>query len=86
MPKTKLQAKFCPDPPIDWLRAACLERRVALGYNLTELSKVAGVSYDYMRHLWAKSPWDWPAGVRGRICTKLGIKPIQGVEGSPLWE
>ncbi len=85
MPRTKLTTRYEPKtPPIDWLRAAILERQAVLGYDLKDLSVVAGISYEYMRKLIRVSPWNWPAGVRGRICDKLGVRPIRGVEGMPL--
>ena len=86
MPKTRLTAKYCKPqrPPIDWLRAAVLERQATLGYDLKRLSVVGGISYDYMRKLIRVSPWEWPEGVRFRICEELGLKTIQSVEGAPL--
>lgn len=85
MPRTKLTAKYCEPkrPPIDWLRAAILERQAVLGYDLKKLAVVGGISYDYMRRLIRISPWSWPAGVRGRICEELGLKPVMGVAGMP---
>ena len=50
MPRTKLSKRFNPTPPIDWLRAAVLERQAVLGYDLKKLSTIGGVSYDSMRH------------------------------------
>lgn len=84
MPRTKLQEMFSNQaPPIDWLKAAILERQDALGYNLKDLAAVGGISYDHMRRLIHVSPWDWPKAVRERVCKALGVKPLQGVEGMP---
>lgn len=85
MPKTKLTEKYCKKgPPIDWLRAAILERQAVLGYDLKRISVVGGVSYDRMRHLNRVSPWEWPSEVREKVCKELGVKPVRGVEGMPL--
>lgn len=86
MPRTKLTEKYCRNPPIDWVRAAVLERQAVLGYDLKKLSAVGGISYDYMRRLIRVSPWEWPVGVRCRICDELGLKLIMGVEGMPKEE
>lgn len=84
MPRTKLAEKYGPQaPPIDWLRAAILERQDVLGYNLKDLAEVGGCSYDYFRKLIHVSPWDWPKPVRDRVCKALNLKPICGVEGMP---
>ena len=85
MPRTKLTAKYCEPkhPPIDWTRAAILERQAVLGYDLKRLAAVGGISYDYMRRLIRISPWEWPAGVRDRICDELGVKLVVSVEGLP---
>lgn len=87
MPKTRLTEKYSPKPPpIDWLRAAILERQAVLGFDLKKLAAVGGISYDYMRKLIRVSPWDWPSPVREKICKALGVKAIRGVEGMPLQE
>ena len=84
MPRTKLSKRFNPTPPIDWLRAAVLERQAVLGYDLKKLSTIGGVSYDSMRHYIRVSPWDWPAPLREIVCKELGITPVRGVAGMPL--
>ena len=88
MPRTKLTDKYCAPktPPIDWLRAAVLERQAVLGYDLKRLAVVGGVSYDYFRKLIRMSPWEWPTPVRERVCRELGIKCVRGVAGMPLDE
>lgn len=85
MPKTKLTAKYSkPAPPIDWLRAAILERSAVLGYDLKALAAAGGVSYDSMRHYIRTSPWSWPEQLRTKICKLLGVTPVRGVAGMPL--
>lgn len=87
MPRTKLGDKYAPKyPPIDWLRAAVLERQAVLGFDLKKLAVVGGISYEYMRKLIRISPWDWPTPVREKICKALGVKAVRGVEGMPLQE
>ncbi len=87
MPRTKLQDKITPKaPPIDWLRAAVMERSAVMGYNLKQLAEVGGISYDYMRKLSRVSPWDWPRPVRENVCRALGVKTLCGVEGMPREE
>lgn len=88
MPRTKLgeAIKQNSTPPIDWLRAAVLERQAVLGYDLKQLAVVGGISYDSMRKLIRVSPWDWPAPVREKVCRKLGVTPVRGVAGMPLQE
>ena len=86
MPRTRLTAKYCEPkwPPIDWLRAAILERQAVLGYDLKKLAAVGGVSYDSMRSWIRRSPWDWPASLRDKICRELGVQPVRGVAGMPM--
>ena len=88
MPKTRLTQKYCDPalPPIDWLRAALLERQAVLGYDLKQLAKIGGISYDSMRHYIRISPWDWPEPLRARIRKELQITPVRGVAGMPLQE
>lgn len=86
MPRTKLTEKYCQNPPIDWLRAAVLERQAVLGYDLKRLAVVGGISYEYMRKLIRTSPWEWPTPVREKICRQLGIVMVRGVAGMPLEE
>lgn len=75
MPKTKLD-KFSKreDQPIDWLWAAVLERKMVKNYDLKTLAKLVGISYEYMRLLIRKSPWDWPCAIRVNVCNALGLK------------
>ena len=87
MPKSKLadviSAKKRDAPPIDWLWAAVLERKMVLGYDLKQMAEVAGISYDTMRKWILKSPWEWSADARTRVCQAFGIKPIQTVQPAP---
>ena len=88
MPRTKLEETIrqSSSPPIDWLRAAVLERQAVLGYDLKQMAAIGGISYESMRKYIRVSPWDWPPALREKICRKLGVKPIRGVAGMPLQE
>jgi lambda repressor-like predicted transcriptional regulator len=70
-------------PPIDWLWAAVLERKMRFGIDLKELAKIAGVGYETMRRLITQSPWEWGEDARTKVCKALGIKPIQTVQFAP---
>lgn len=81
MPRTKLE-KFST-PEIDWLKAAILERMDALDVTQKDLAESAHISYELMRKYFTRSPWAWPADVRGAVCRKLGLRPLRGVYGMP---
>lgn len=87
MPKSKLasiiEAKKRDAPPIDWLWAAILERKMVLGIDLKQMAEIAGVNYDTMRRMITKSPWEWSADARTRVCKEFGIRPIQTVQPAP---
>ena len=68
MPKVKTSG-----PPIDWLRAAVLERKAVKCLDLKQMAQIACISYERMRHLILQSPWDWPREIRERVCKSLGI-------------
>ena len=84
MPKVKLNYRVPKNaPPIDWLWAAVLERKVVLGYDLRQMARIAGVSYDTMRQYIRKSPWDWDDGARNNICKEFCIVPQRTVTYAP---
>lgn len=76
MPKVKTS-----DPPIDWLRAAVLERKAVKRLDLKQMANIACVSYERMRHMICVSPWDWPRDIRERVCSHLGINLTVTPEG-----
>lgn len=88
MPRTRLTAKYCEPqrPPVDWLRAAIMERAAVYGYDLQKLAAIGGCSYSSMRQWWRRSPWQWPQQLRDRICKEFGLQPLQGVAGMPNFE
>lgn len=74
MPKTRLDAFHkSPDPPIDWLWAAVLERKATYGLDLKQMATIAGVSYPMMRQYINRSPWSWPMAVRDKLCNHFGL-------------
>ena len=74
MPKVNLNYRSPKNaPPIDWLWAAVLERKVVLGYDLKLMARIAGVHYDTMRRYIRKSPWEWSPDARARVCKAFGI-------------
>lgn len=81
MPRVKLM-HYSEPPPIDWLHAAILERRVAYGYDLKRVATVAGVSYEYMRRLINQPTDTWPYGALSNVCKEFGIKLVPSVNGS----
>ena len=92
MPKSKLAdyisaQKRRDAPPIDWLWAAILERKMVLKIDLKQMAEIAGVSYETMRRYIGQSPWEWSADARTRVCKEFGLKPIQTVQPAPdeMW-
>lgn len=83
MPKVNLGKRaVAKRPPIDWLRAAILERKMTLGYDLKGLAVVGGISYEYMRRLYTRPPQEWPHGVLENVCREFGITLVPCVDGS----
>lgn len=72
MPRTKLdRAKY---PPIDWMKAAMLERKQTLSITSDELAAAANVSPAYLRKLMTKKHTDdWKPDIRRAVCRELGI-------------
>lgn len=84
MPKTKLGTKYSmQSPEIDWLWAAVLERKMVHRYDLRDMARIAGVTYETMRRLIGMSPWDWPRDVRDRVVNEFKIQTYRGVIGCP---
>ena len=74
MPRSKLaEAAKRKVPPVDWLWAIVLERKSAYGYDLKQMAKAAGVSYNTMRKYINISPWEWGPKARNRICAEFQI-------------
>ena len=72
MPRTKLDKPKAP--AIDWMKAAVLERKQALGVTSEELGQGANISGAYVRKLLTtKHSDDWPPDVRKSFCKILGI-------------
>lgn len=85
MPRTKIGEKYSPKPPpIDWLWAAVLERKMVLRYDLQQMADIAGVTYATMRRYIGISPWEWSDSARNNICRRFGIKIVRSVDGAPV--
>lgn len=84
MPKVKMiDMERRKAPPIDWLWAAILERKMRYHIDLKHLAKTAGVAYDTMRRYITISPWDWEEEARNRVCKELGLIPVKTVRFDP---
>ena len=84
MPRSKLATSAKKQmPPIDWLLAAVLERKMVYGYDLKKMAQVAGISYETMRHYIKVSPWKWTEKARNRVCDEFGIELVQTARFAP---
>lgn len=84
MPRSNFDKYATPDPPIDWLWAAVLERQKVKGVALKDLAKACHVHYDSMRRYAMHSPWEWPKDVRESACEVLGIEIKRTIEGKEI--
>lgn len=73
MPK-RTQPTIRKAPPIDWLRAAILERKDVYNLDLRQMAEIAGVSYEQMRRYIRRSPWEWPRHMRDNVCDAFRIR------------
>lgn len=72
MPRTKLSMRKAP--PVDYLKACMLERKLALKLNYDEIAKAVGITPDYLRKLMTtKNTDDWSPDIRKSVCRELGI-------------
>lgn len=70
----KLRTNRPKNPPVDWLKAAILERRVSMSVPNEVLCKAAMISEPYLRKLLTqKHTRDWPYDIKECICKELGI-------------
>ena len=84
MPKLRTYPRRREYPPIDWLWAAILERKVVMGYDLKRMAEVANVSYGYMRRLINTPTRRWPYGALLHICDAFGIEVTPSADGRTL--
>lgn len=84
MPRTRFD-KLCEpkEPPIDWLKAAILERMDTKHMTKQALADAAGIGRDNMLVLMRKSPMDWKREQRESVCRALGIETMLTVVGQP---
>lgn len=73
MPKVK---SYKPKaPPLDMAWATVLVRKEQMGMTLQEIAAGAGLSYEYVRKVFASgSPAGWPVETRDKILLVLGLR------------
>lgn len=79
MPKTLLSRTA--KPPIDWVLAAILERKVVYGYDLKKMASIANIPYERMRKYATRQTSEWSADALYRICREFNIKIVPVVGG-----
>ena len=62
------------DPPIDWLKAAILERMSAFGFTREDVSTLAGISAGTFRAMMAKPPVEWEHRQRCAVLSALHLR------------
>lgn len=62
------------DPPIDWLKAAILERMAAFGFTREDVSTLAGISAGTFRSMMAKPPAEWDHHQRHAVLSALHLR------------
>lgn len=62
------------DPPIDWLKAAILERMAVNGYTREDVSTLAGISAGTFRAMMAKPPVEWDHRQRSAVLSALHLR------------
>lgn len=62
------------DPPIDWLKAAILERMTAFGFNREDVCTLAGICAPTFRNMMAKPVTEWEPAPRRAVLKALHIK------------
>ena len=86
MPKTGEKKKIEPTyPPINWLRAAMIDRKNQLKMSWDDIGEAVGTTGGALRQLMYSTPdpWDWPQYTRQKVCRVLGVETRQYVVGSP---
>ena len=76
MPRTKLGDMYSKPkaPPLDDAWGRVLVRQKMLGMDLKTLAEKAGYHYDTVRHVFQKSPINWPPEMRDAILGALQLK------------
>ena len=62
------------DPPIDWLKAAILERMSAFGFTREDVSTLARISAGTFRAMMAKHPVEWEHRQRSAVLSALHLR------------
>ena len=73
MPRTNLsKSKY---PPINWLKAAILERKDVLNLTWEDIAKGAKIPVHSMRRYATQvQPQEWPEDIRRNVLRMLGIQ------------
>ena len=62
------------DPPIDWLKAAILERMSVLGLNREDVSTLSGISPGTFRGMMNRPPVEWDHHQRRAVLSALHLR------------
>ena len=62
------------DPPIDWLKAAILERMAAFGFTREDVSTLSGISPGTFRGMMNRPPAEWDHHQRHAVLSALHIR------------
>ena len=62
------------DPPIDWLKAAILERMSALGFTREDVCTLSGISAGTFRGMMNRPPADWDHHQRRAVLLALHLR------------
>lgn len=62
------------DPPIDWLKAAILERMAVNGYTREDVCSLSGISTGTFRAMMTRPPAEWEHRQRHAVLAALRIR------------
>ena len=62
------------DPPIDWLKAAILERMSALGFTREDVCTLSGISAGTFRGMMNRPPAEWDHHQRRAVLLALHLR------------
>ena len=62
------------DPPIDWLKAAILERMAVNGYTREDVCSLSGISAGTFRAMMTRPPAEWEHSQRCAVLSALHLR------------
>lgn len=62
------------DPPIDWLKAAILERMAAFGFTREDVCTLSGISAGTFRGMMSRPPTEWEHSQRHAVLSALHLR------------